>query len=320
MLSLKKNRNAAKKVHLVIKFFLCSINDSSMMTRKRKLKLSSDSDSSKRQKIIQYNTKSKPVVIRFSSHKPKNSSLGTTNCAVSQSTKKLPMKLIENEKMLQENNESEVIEVQENNIRIDENESNLQSHNVEKFDTSVKKKDGKVNTKKLDTKVSCDYCDQNFPSIMKLQSHHEKAHKVTLSEKIDTNIDKPLDKKCYESVKPYLEAHCTHCANSYTSQSELRNHIKLIHEFDTKTSARLSESYSSHITWENKEPTINVFCNICRSKLAAVSNIKNWQPISHWQHCTKQFPEQNIACEEIGNSAETNIGKNVPALTLSEED
>ena len=178
-----------------------------MMTRKRKLKLSSDSDSSKRQKIIQYNTKSKPVVIRFSSHKPKNSSLGTTNCAVSQSTKKLPMKLIENEKMLQENNESEVIEVQENNIRIDENESNLQSHNVEKFDTSVKKKDGKVNTKKLDTKVSCDYCDQNFPSIMKLQSHHEKAHKVTLSEKIDTNIDKPLDKKSYESAKPYLEAH-----------------------------------------------------------------------------------------------------------------
>ena len=188
------------------------------MTRKRKLKLSSDSDSSKRQKTIQSNTKSKPVVIRFSSRKPKNSSLGTTNCAISPSTEKLPMKLLENEKMLQENNESEVIEEEENNKRIVEKESNLESHNVEKFDTLVKKKVGKINTKKLDTKVSCDYCDQSFSSIMKLQSHHEKAHKATLLEKIDTNIDKPLDKKSYESVKPYLEAHCTHCANSYTSQ------------------------------------------------------------------------------------------------------
>ena len=163
----------------------------------------------------------------------------------------------------------------------------------------------------MDSKVSCDYCDQKFSSIMKLQSHHKKAHKTTLLEKIDTNIDKPSDKKSYESAKPYLEAHCTHCANSYTSQSELRNHIKLIHEFDTKTSARLSEFYSSYITWENKEATINVFCNLCKSKLAAVSNIRNWQPISHWQHCSKQFSEQNVACEEIGNIAENNIGKNV---------
>ena len=100
-----------------------------------------------------------------------------------------------------------VIEVEENDIKIAENESNLESHNVEKFDTLVIKKDGKVNTNKLDTKVSCDYCDQNFSSIMKLQTHHKKAHKTTLLEKIDTNIDKPLDKKSYESAKPYLEAH-----------------------------------------------------------------------------------------------------------------
>ena len=277
-----------------------------MVTKKRKIALSSDSGSSKRQKTIQSNTKSKPVVIKFSCHKPKNSFSGTTNCVVSSSSKKLPMKLLENVKVLQENNVPEVIEVEENNTRIVENESNLESHKVEKFDTLDKKKDRKVNTKKLDTKFSCDYCDQNFSSIMKLQSHHKEAHKVTLFEKIDTNIDKRLDKKSYESAKPYLEAHCTHCANSYTSQSEIRNHIKLIHEFDTKTSARLSESYSSYITWENKEPTINVFCNLCKSKLAAVSNIKNWRPIGHWQHCPKQF-----ACEEIGIIAENNIGKNV---------
>ena len=176
-----------------------------MVTRKRKITLSSDLDSSKRQKTIQSNTKSKPVVIKFSCHKPKNSSLVTKDCAVS--LKKLPMKLLENEKVLHEYNESEVIEVQENNKRIDENESNLQSHNVEKFDTSVKKKDGKLNTKKLDTKVSCDYCDQKFSSIMKLQSHHKEAHKVNVLEKSISNIDKPLDKKSYESAKPYLEAH-----------------------------------------------------------------------------------------------------------------
>ena len=178
-----------------------------MVTRKRKITLSSDLDSSKRQKTIQSNTKSKPVVIRFSSHKPKNSSLGTTNCAVPPSTKKLPMKLLENQKVLEENNVLEVIEVEENNIRIVEKESNLESHNVEKFDTLVKKKDGKVNTNKLDTKVSCDYCDQKFSSIMKLQSHHKEAHKVNVLEKSISNIDKPLDKKSYESAKPYLEAH-----------------------------------------------------------------------------------------------------------------
>ena len=176
-----------------------------MVTRKRKLTLSSHSGSSKWQKTKQSNTKSKPVVIKFSCHKPKNSSLGTKDCAVS--LKKLPMKLLENKKVLHENNASEVIEVEENNKRIDENESNLQSHNVEKFDTSVKKKDGKVNTKKLDTKVSCDYCDQKFSSIMKLQSHHKEAHKVNVLEKSISNIDKPLDKKSYESAKPYLEAH-----------------------------------------------------------------------------------------------------------------
>ena len=106
----------------------------------------------------------------------------------------------------------------------------------------------------------------------------------------------------------------------FAPQPELRNHIKLIHEFDTKTSARLSDFYSSYITWENKEPTINVFCNLCKSKLAAVSNIKNWQPISHWQHCTKQFSEQNIACEEIGNIAENNIGKNVDPNIIDFDD
>ena len=134
-------------------------------------------------------------------------------CVVSPSTKKLPIKVSENEKVLQENNVSEVIEVEENNISIVENESNLESHNVERFDTLVKKKVGKLTTKKLDTKVSCDSFDYNFSSTMKLQSHHKEVHKATLLEKINTNIDKPLDKKSYESAKPYLEAHCTHCAN-----------------------------------------------------------------------------------------------------------
>ena len=284
-----------------------------MVTRKRKMTLSSDSGPSKRLKTrssLRSNTKPKPVVIKFSCHKPKNSSLGTTDCTVPPITKKLPIKVSENEKVLLEY-VSESMESEENHLRIDEGESNLESHNVQKSDTLVKKKDGKSSTKRIDTKISCDYCDQNFSSIIKLQSHHEKTHKVTLLEKVDTNVDKPFDKKSYESAKPYLEAHCTHCANSYTSQPELGNHIKMIHEFDQKTSAKLSELYSSYITWENKEPTINVFCNLCKSKLAAVSNIKNWHPLSHWQHCSKQFSEQNIACEQIGNIAKNNFGKNV---------
>ena len=104
--------------------------------------LSSDSGPSKRLKTrssLRSNTKPKPVVIKFSCHKPKNSSLGTTDCAVPPSTKKLPIKVSENEKVLLEH-VSEVMKLEENNIRIDADQSNLESHNVQESDTLVKAK------------------------------------------------------------------------------------------------------------------------------------------------------------------------------------
>jgi hypothetical protein len=109
------------------------VKKSSMVTRKR-ITRSSDSGPSKRLKTIQSNTKSKPVVIKFSSHKPKNSSLGTTECAVPSNTKKTPIKVSKNEKVLLEH-VSESMESEENDIRIveDEPHSNTSSSNTFSF-------------------------------------------------------------------------------------------------------------------------------------------------------------------------------------------